>query len=294
MNSIHRARLEQLGLSPAEAQVYLAVLHQGPLPAAAIANETDIARTSIYPIICSLADKGLVEGGAGYGSKFAAVAPDQALPALVAREKQTISERERIADELSDALAPLAADAQTALDDTVQVVRTPQVISERYDRLQSEAERTVDAFVKAPIQNPRSGNPAQEKAQRRGVHYRGLYERAVVDDPKIKPYLNDWIAVGVEARVFDGELPHKLSIFDRELVLLTLVRRGGQSSAMFIRHAPFARSMGVLFDYFWQQAKPLTAFVSANQTKKATAGRKLAPVKIRNVAVARDGASHRA
>src|SRR5207249_9997624 len=128
MSSDYRARLEELGLSQAEAEIYLAILRQGPLAAAAIAHDTGISRTSIYPSLCSLADKGLVEGGAGYGSKFAAVPPNQALAALVAREKQTIAAREQIADELAIALAPLAADSESALDDTVQILRTPHLI----------------------------------------------------------------------------------------------------------------------------------------------------------------------
>src|SRR5437588_8000102 len=174
MDSNYRSKLEQLGLSQPEAEIYLAVLQQGPLAAAAIAQETGIPRTSIYPNLCSLADKGLVEGGAGYGSKYAAVPPEQALAALVAREKQTIAQREQIADELAEVLAPLAADSESALDDTVQILRTPHLISERFDRLQLESERQMEAFVKAPILSPRLSNPPQKKAKKRCVQIRGL------------------------------------------------------------------------------------------------------------------------
>jgi sugar-specific transcriptional regulator TrmB len=259
MNHEYKAKLEQLGLSTAEAEVYLAALHHGPLAAAAIANQTGIPRTSVYPTLCSLADKGLVEGGAGYGSKFAAVSPAQALPALVVREKQLLSDRERIARELAETLEPLAASAEFALDDAVQVIRSRQVIAERFDRLQLEAERTVDVIIKAPILNPRKDNPAQQKAQRRGVHFRGLYERAAVEDPVIKPYIQGWIASGEEARVYEGELPYKLLIFDEEIVLMILTRRGGQSSALFVRHEPLAKSLIQWFNFLWKEAKPLTA-----------------------------------
>jgi sugar-specific transcriptional regulator TrmB len=258
MNSAYRSKLEQLGLSGAEAQVYLALLHHGPLVAAAVAKETGIPRTGVYPTLGSLADKGLIEGGLAQGSKFAAVAPEEALPALIIREEQTLSEHKQIADELAETLAPLAADTRAPLDDTVEVVRTPQVITERWQRIQSEAKRSVEAFIKAPILGGR-GNPAQKKARKRGVRYRVVYERAVIEDPKIAPFLQDWLGGGEEARVFDGELPYKMSLFDRELVLFFLARRSGAASSMFIRHALFARSTGILFDYFWQQAEPLTA-----------------------------------
>jgi predicted DNA-binding transcriptional regulator len=252
----HETELEKLGLEPAEAQVYLAVLRHGPLSVGAVANETGIPRTNIYRLVYSLTQKGLIEGAAGYATKFAAVSPDTALPSLIARDKQAISEREQIAAQLGKILTPLAADTESALDDTVDVVRTPHVIMERWYRFQCETKHSIESLVKAPFLGC-GGNPGQKKAQQRKVRYRCVYEQAALEDPNIKPYLAEWIAGGEEARVFKGELPCKVWVADRELVMLTLARRSGQPSAMFIRHAPFARGMGVLFDYFWTQAEPL-------------------------------------
>ncbi|MCA1601433.1 MAG: hypothetical protein LC776_07265 [Acidobacteria bacterium] len=223
MSFENRLKLEQLGLSPAEAQIYLAVLQHGPLAAPAIASQTGVARTSVYPTLCSLAEKGLIEGGLGHGSKFTPVAPEEALQGLIAREEQTLSERQQIANELARALPRLAADAESALDDSVQVIRTPQLIGERLHRLQLEATRFVEGIVKAPILMPQPWNPAQRKAVERGVRYKGLYERAAIEDPKVAPYLQGWLASGEEARVYDGD------------------------------------GMGVMFESFWNQAQPLTA-----------------------------------
>src|SRR5688572_16059632 len=115
MNSSDKNQLEELGLAPGEAQVYLTALRRGAMAAVGIADETGLTRTAVYPIIGSLADKGLLECGEGYGSKFAAVAPERALPLLIAREKQAMAERERLAQELAERLAPLAADTEAAL-----------------------------------------------------------------------------------------------------------------------------------------------------------------------------------
>jgi HTH-type transcriptional regulator, sugar sensing transcriptional regulator len=263
MSLAHRSKLEQLGLSPAEAHVYLAVLVHGPLAAPAIASQTGVARTSVYPTLCSLAEKGLIEGGLGHGSKFTAVAPEDALHALVAREEQTLAERQQIARELAETLAPLAADADSALDDSVQVIRTPHLIVERYQRLQLEATRLVEVIIKAPIFLPSSSNPTQRKVMRRGVRYKSLYERAVMDDPKVERFLPLWIAEGEEARAYDGELPYKLAVFDQEIVLVALARGGGPPAAMLVRNAPFARSMSILFEFFWNQSVPLSAAAPA-------------------------------
>ena len=259
MSFEHRLKLEQLGLSSSEALVYLAVLHHGPLAATAIAGETGIARTAVYPTLGSLVEKGLIEGGLGHGSKFMAVAPKEALRGLIARDEQTLSERQQIAKELSKALPQVPDDAEDALDDSVQVIRTPQLIGERLHRLQLEATRLVEAIVKAPIMVRPLWNPAQKKAIERGVHYKGLYERAAIEDPTIAPYIDSWLAQGEEARVFNGELPYKFFVFDQEVVVSTIVRRSGQTTALLVRHAPYAQSMSILFNYFWNQAKPLGA-----------------------------------
>jgi len=258
------AQLEQLGFSPAEAQVYLAIVQHGALGAAAIATETGIPRTSVYPTLSSLLRKGVIEGGRGHGSRFVAVSPDEALPALISRERETIAERERIAKELGCSLAAAAGHAEAALDDSVQVIRTPQLIGERLHRLQLEAKRSIEGVVKAPILMPQPWNPAQKQAVKRGVRYKALYERVIVEDERVKPYLAGWIAGGEEARVFDGELPYKLVVFDEEVVLSTLVRRSGQPAALLVRHTPFAQSMSILFKYFWEQAEPL----SSGKTRK--------------------------
>jgi sugar-specific transcriptional regulator TrmB len=257
MSFEHRIKLEQLGLSPAEALVYLAVLHHGPLAATAIASETGVPRTGVYPTLCSLVEKGLIEGGLGHGSKFMAVAPEEALRGLIARDEQMLSERQQVAKELTEALPRLPADAESVLDDSVQVIRTPQLIGERLHRLQLEASRLVEGIVKAPILVPRPWNPAQRKAMEHGVHYKALYERAAIEDPKIAPYIDSWLAQGEEARVSDGELPYKFVVFDQEIVVSTLVKRSSHPTALLVRHAPYARSMSILFNFFWNQAKPL-------------------------------------
>ena len=106
---ILRAKLEQLGLTSIEAQVYLAIRRAGPISATAIAREVGSNRTTIYPVLGSLADKGLIEGWARYRSKFAAASPQKALGGLIARQKQLVSAREQIAAELAQMLTPVAA-----------------------------------------------------------------------------------------------------------------------------------------------------------------------------------------
>lgn len=267
MSDEFQPALQELGLLPSEAQVYLALIRNGALGASAIAGVTGIPRSSVYPSLNSLAEKGLIEAGAGYGSRFFVVAPEKALPSLVVREKEELVERERLAREaveerehlartLAERLTSLAEPSDTISEEVIQVIRSPRGVSERFDRLQLEAERQIDGFVKAPIYG-RQGNPALEKALRRGLRVRAIYERAVLDVAHIKPYLAGWVAKGEDARVYDGELPHKLVIFDQLSVLIPLTMPGDQTRMLFARHPELATSLGILFDTLWERSTPL-------------------------------------
>jgi HTH-type transcriptional regulator, sugar sensing transcriptional regulator len=279
MRELHRLELEELGLSSAEAQVYLALLRSsGGLGASAVATMAGIQRTSIYPILDALLEKGMVERGAGYGSRFTAVAPKQALPSLITREKQELSNRERLAGELADKLESVTEPFDpTAEVEVIQVLRDPRLIAERFERLELEAERQIEVFNKPPVIG-RIDNPAQNTAMRRGVRVRGIYEQTAINDSALEPYLSKWIAAGEEVRFYEGDLPHKLALFDRQIVLIPLVTPSGQGSALFIRHPQLALSLGMLFDSFWERSKPFPvgrAEGTKEVTKAAAAPRKL-------------------
>jgi sugar-specific transcriptional regulator TrmB len=257
MNHEDREKLEQMGLSAAEAKIYCALLKQGSLGASSIAAMTRIPRTSVYPTLCSLVDKGMVEGGAGYGSRFSAILPEHAFPSLIAREKEELIQRQHVANELVERLSFLAEPSEAAPEELIQVIRNPKVVAERFERLQLEAKRQIDSLIKAPF-FCRPSNPAQEKAQKHGVRVRSLYERAVLDDASVGPYLAKWIAAGEEARVYDGELPHKLAIFDAQVVLMPLIVHGDQNRTVLIRHPQLAESLSLAFEFLWRQSEPLS------------------------------------
>src|SRR5438552_5098219 len=265
------AGLTQLGLTPTEAQVYVALIQNAAMGATAIAAATGLARTAVYPALGSLVDKGLVDAGEGYGSRFSAVPAEQALPHLMAADKEELVNRERLTAEMIERISTLEERAETPPDEVIQVIRSPRAVAERFERLVLEAEREIETFVKGPILNPHRGNSAQKKAQRRGVRIRALYERALVEDPAVKPYLEEWIAGGEMARVYDGELPHKLVIFDHEVVLMPLAMPGEQTKTLLIRHPQLAQSLSLAFQHVWDRAEPV-----AHQGPKKVKARKSA------------------
>jgi sugar-specific transcriptional regulator TrmB len=249
--------LQELGLLPAEAQVYLALVRNGALGGSAIASVTGFPRSSVYLTLNSLLDKGLVEGGASRGSHFSVVPPEQALPSLVIKERESLVQRETLANKLGQRLSTLVEPIEARPEELIQIIRNPRAVAERYDRLRLQARESVEVFVKAPIFSRPSPDPVLEELLRRGVLCRGLYERAILDSPAVGPYLAKWVADGDEVRVYEGKLPHKLALFDRQSAFVALSMPGDQMRTVYIRHPELANSLGILFDTFWEKSEPL-------------------------------------
>ena len=152
------------------------------------------------------------------------------------------------------------------------MIRNPRAVTERFERLQLEAERQIDCFVKPPYFN-RTGNQAEQKVLRRGVRVRGVYEKTALEDSGVKPYFHKWITAGEDARVYDGELPHKMVIFDSQVVLMPLIMPGEQMRALLIRNAQLAQNLSLAFQYVWDRSEAVAAARKASAKYQQSTGR---------------------
>lgn len=254
-------RLEGLGLSGVEARVYVALLMGGSLAARDLVDVAETTRSSVYLALRSLEDAGLVEGGAGYASRYRAVPPERALPSLIEDERVELTEalqhKEDTAKELGEELARLAdsqgADSPPA--EVVEVLRNPRVVVDRFSRLQQQANREICMFVKAPFVHT-GGNPDEEQALARGVRIRCLYEEESLGLEGVRPYLEGWVAAGEEARVTSSKLPFKLIIVDSQTSLMPLETPEAHRdvTSVLIRNASLAEGLQMLFDFLWESA----------------------------------------
>lgn len=252
-------QLQELGLLATEAHVYLALVRNGVLSANAIARLTGIPRSSVYTTLDSLADRGLIESGTGYGSRFSGVPPAQALPSLVAGEREAAIRRERLAAELVEQLSSLDEPTEKNLEsELIQVLRDPRICAQRIEKLQREAEREIDALVKSPIITNIGDNPEETATLRRGLRVRAIYEPDVLDDDKIAPYLRSWVDAGEQARVYEGDLPLKLVLFDSRIAWMPLGTTGSHKAiTVLVQHHALAHALHVLFEHLWRESKPL-------------------------------------
>jgi sugar-specific transcriptional regulator TrmB len=284
MKKNHQAKLEKWGLAPFEAQVYLALVRNTQRAgASAIAAATGMPRPSVYPVLKSLVEKGMVQNGEGYGSQFAALPPAEALPRLIATEKEKLMERELLTGDLIKELR-LVSDPKPNASETklIEVLRDPRIRGERFQQLQREAKREVDTLASVanvPLQQRRSGNPALCESLRRGIKHRVIYEPALLKHEYIAPYLKGWIELGEEARVYKGHLPLKLALFDDEIAWMPLEVNASRHPviSLLIRHDALGQTLRLLFDYLWNQSEPLT--LDAKRARPRRRNRKTATMK---------------
>lgn len=264
--------LGKLGLSPQEAKIYLALLERGRLAAPAIVEITGIPRGSIYPVLTSLTDRGIVQAGAGWGGRYQPVPPEQAIAALLRWEREALAERERLGETLTSELKQLAArGADNLTPEPLEVIRDRRALADRFETLASEAQKEYAALVKAPILQPGGGESVLLKALSRGVRVRCIYEVAVLSDDQVAPGLAEDVKRGEQARVFDGVLPHKLAVFDGIAAILPMTGSMSEvgTTSLVIRDPMVATGLLALFESFWERSRPLQLAPAEVPTKQA-------------------------
>lgn len=249
--------LEELGLTKTEARIYLCLLEQSPLTAGTIADLTGTSRSSVYLILRSLVDKGLVDAGAGYSSRFQPSAPDVAFAGLLERGREELRERERqVRTALPDLMRRFESSA-AGEGELVEILRTPKLVGDRFDRLHAASQQSIDIVVRGPVQLGGTNQPELD-ALARGVRARAVYDRGLMRHPSIADNIGAWIHAGEDARVFHGDLPMKFAVFDGHTVLMPLFAPGvGGVVALIVRSRELAGALGLLFDTLWTASIPI-------------------------------------
>jgi sugar-specific transcriptional regulator TrmB len=265
------ARIEQLaalGLTRYEAAAYAALLGRRGYTPVQVAAHAGVPRQRIYDVLASLCARGLaVERHGGGQRHFSAVDPAAALPALVAeRRRQFEAEQEHMqaqAEALVGALAPAFSAGSDMADplDYVEVILDRRRVAERAVQLAEAAEREICVLFKAPLVGGRDENLAEVRVPReRGVRYRALYERALLDEPEVAAWAAQFRRWGQEARAVEA-LPIKCNLYDGRVALLSLqdpVTGTPSLTALCVTHPGLAQTLALAFEGLWARGEPVT------------------------------------
>lgn len=99
--------LVRLGLSPKEAQIYLASLELGPAPVQEIARQAGVNRATAYMCIESLTDRGLMSSIERGKKVLFSAEPPERLKHMLGREEEKISEAREALEKIMPELAVL-------------------------------------------------------------------------------------------------------------------------------------------------------------------------------------------
>jgi DNA-binding CsgD family transcriptional regulator/DNA-binding MarR family transcriptional regulator len=265
--------LAPAGLGTQEEQAYRQLLRFACAGPADIAERLALPAERVVALLEALCAKGLAAGhDDGAARTYRALPPDVALsPALLHRQASIEAARQALA-ELTEVFRANARRHDAS--QLVEVVTGGRALRERIRLLQDSARTEILWFCKTnPVAMSSAENTEEFAALSRGVRYRVIYERALLDEPGMLTNVADGIRRGEQARMLP-RLPVRLAIADGSTALcplVSVVERGrGEPTAAVIGHSQLLDALLALFESHWDRATPIR--LSAEGTTDAPDG----------------------
>ena len=262
-------KLIRFGLSLREARIYLALLEKSNFTATEIAKVSGIPRQKIYEILDNLIKKGVCVEKVGKINRYKATEPESVFQGLIEKYKNDfeikLKEKEKLALVLADDLSPLYEKNRVRVDplEYIEILKDKKQIHKRWISIQSEAEKEILAFTKAPYTTSFTDNVDEEfNTIKRGVTIRSIYEYKDIIKEEVVKAISFWVSAGEEARVIK-ELPMKMVIFDERITMFALndpVSLKPSITTMIITHPSFAKALKYVFESIWGKAMSFEEF----------------------------------
>jgi sugar-specific transcriptional regulator TrmB/DNA-binding CsgD family transcriptional regulator len=257
--------LRPLGIEPDEETVYRALLGRPTATPPQLAEILGLSEPDVDKALARLEDHGLVQRQPD--GAYGAAPPAVALGALITDRRDALRMAERALTTLAE--QHRAALAGHTVDSLIEVVQGVDAIRRRFLQVQQAARVQVRTFITTPyIAVPPGQNTAEPAAVDRGVRFRAVMSRAVLEYPGNVEETIDSLSRGVELRIAE-ELPVKLIIADSDLALLNVaVEAGGEPRAVLLHRSGLLTALDALFETVWSRAHPLELFTEAAGTQQ--------------------------
>lgn len=260
----HVGQLSQLGLNAYEAKAYAALLGKDSFTASQVADLSGVPRQRIYDILASLVDRGLaISRPNKRGTKYAAVAPNLALNALLEQEQQRLSRLQTITKELIDALSDQyqSGKEESGPLEYIEVLRGATAINQRFAEIQEHCREEILVLTKPPYAKPPQDNREGIATVKRKIRACSIYEESVLLDDETRQGVAAFLQHGEEAR-FVRVLPLKLVIVDEEIVMFAMedpIVGRSDMTIMVIENTQLAQLLKLAFDAIWNSGETFEA-----------------------------------
>ncbi|MFM9628806.1 MULTISPECIES: helix-turn-helix domain-containing protein [Streptomyces] len=247
--------LGAIGLDERHESAYRALVSVGAADVPDLARRLALGEQDTERALRRLERHGLAAQSSGRPGRWVAAPPGVALGALLTRQRHELEQAELTAALLAEEYR--AAAAEPSVHDLVEVVTGAAAVSQRFLQIQLGATEEVCALVTGtPVAVTGVDNDAEEQAAARGVRYRVVLERAVLDQPGGVTELTAALGRDEQVRVVD-EVPTKLVVADGSLALVPLTVRSAEPAALVVHASGLLELLSGLFESVWRQALPL-------------------------------------
>lgn len=248
--------LTAAGVGPEQERVYRILVETGESTAAVTAERLGLPTPEVERILGDLLAQGLVTA-AGEPPHYAARPPDVAFAPLLRRGTEALDLAREAVAQLDD--AHRAASRRHDADQLVEIVTGSEAIRHQLRMLQLSTTTEILWFCRAGhVAMPSSDNDEEIAMLERGVSYRVIYERALLEEDGMVDDVARGVRAGELARAHP-ELPVRMAVADRKVALCPLVsdRGRGEPTAALVRESNLLTALLALFDSYWQAASPL-------------------------------------
>ncbi|QES44523.1 hypothetical protein DEJ49_29155 [Streptomyces venezuelae] len=247
--------LSAIGLDETHESAYRALVSVGAADVADLARRLTLGEPETERTLRRLERHGLAAQASGRAGRWVAAPPGVALGALLTQQRHELEKAELAATLLAEEYRAQAT--EPTVHDLVEVVTGAAAVSQRFLQLQLGASDEVCALVTgSPVAITGTENSAEEQATGRGVRYRVVVERTVLDLPTGLAELSAAIGRDEQVRVVD-RVPTKLVIADGTLAMVPLTSRTAEPAALVVHASGLLESLSGLFEAVWREALPL-------------------------------------
>jgi DNA-binding CsgD family transcriptional regulator/predicted transcriptional regulator len=249
--------LDSLGLGKIEETVYHALVRRVEATAAEVASDLRTTPALARSALRNLVERGLVlRGTGGRPARYAAVPPDVAIEPLVRRQETALHE---VRSHVSDLMRMYNAGTSFVRpDDVIEVVTDLDELNRRWVAMQQATRGEMRGFDRPPYATPtgeRALNAVEYELLGRGVRYRVVYDRSVLELPGWVDEATESIRLGEQARI-GVDVPMKLAISDKRLAIIPLARSGDSAltASYFVHPSPLLDALVALFEAVWERS----------------------------------------
>lgn len=263
-------KLQKLGLSKRESEVYIALLTKKEFTAPEIGKVTSVSRNKSYEVLQSLVKKNLCTETYKNGTKvFSGIKPDIALKNIISVYEDELKEKKELSSRFSEELMKIHSENKQSSGslDYIEVFTDIGQVRERWETIERETKQELLVFTKPPYSVSLEDTlEIAEEVKQNSISVKSIYEFNTLNTLEelhaLLKMIDIYKRMGEEAKII-RELPMKLAISDVKTTVFVLndkVSMQGGMTTMVVEHPGFAIALKKVFESYWKEAIPISVF----------------------------------